>query len=720
MTLRTFRALTALVAFAWLLSLAAAPAVAQTVFPGADWEVAKPEAQSMSAAGLEKVGAWLKDSGAKSGLVVRHGRIVGEWYFGDAKPDSKHIVYSSTKSFASTAAGLAIASGKLKLDSKLGEFIPDAAPTTKRDITVKQLISMTSGAHNDNGQLERPDLFSYCLKELPMDHAPGTKWEYNNTGLSLLGPLLKKATGQTVAEILDEGVFQKIGIARGDWTWDEREGQPLPYSGLHITARSFARFGLLFLNKGQWRGSNVISSTWVAEATRASQELNPRYGYLWWTNGGSWPGVPADAYAAMGKFNNDMLIVPSLDMIVIRQVGDDTGAKRDFKIGDLFALAAAAVTDPSPSLKVAETDSGIEVAKTFTNLRIRRPILLTNAGDGSNRLFVPSQLGTIHVFPNDPAVEEAKVFMDLSSRVVYEDKENEKGFLGMAFHPRYKENGEFFVYYTPTDARKPHTVAVSRFRVSKDDPNRADLNSEERLLEIEHPFWNHKGGTIAFGPDGYLYIAVGDGGLANDPFANGQKLATLLGKILRIDVDKKDAGLAYAIPADNPFAGQGAKARGEIWAYGLRNPWRIAFDRKTGTLWCADVGQDLWEEIDLITKGGNYGWSVREGVHKFGAKGAEASSAFVEPIWEYHHEVGKSITGGHVYRGKKFPKLDGSYVFADYVTGKVWALKYDEQKKNVDALLTIRGNIMPIMSFGEDEQGETYYTTDTDSIFTLK
>jgi glucose/arabinose dehydrogenase len=377
------------------------------------------------------------------------------------------------------------------------------------------------------------------------------------------------------------------------------------------------------------------------------------------------------------------------------------------------------VKDPSPSLKVADTPSGVEVEQTFKNLRIKRPILLTHAGDGSNRLFVPSQLGTIYVFPNDPAVEEPKEFLDIRSRVVYEDNQNEKGFLGMAFHPKYRENGEFFVYYTPTGTKKPNTIAVSRFRVSKDDPNRADPDSEERLLEVEHPFWNHKGGTIVFGPDGYLYIAIGDGGLANDPYKNGQNTATLLGKILRIDVDKRDGDKPYAIPKDNPFADQEGKAP-EIWAYGMRNPWRIAFDRATGTLWCGDVGQDLWEEIDLIERGGNYGWNVREGVHKFGAKGADPRSDLIEPIWEYHHDIGKSITGGHVYRGKKLPELAGCYLYADYVTGKVWALKYDESKKEVVANTTIAGNIMPIMSFGEDEQGEAYYTTDTGAIYTFR
>ncbi len=700
--------------------LAAVQATAQTTFPGADWQVAKPESQAMSSAVLEKVGQWLQDNGSKSGMVVRHGRIVGQWYFDDARPDSKHLMYSTSKSFSSTAAGLAIAAGKLTLDSKVGDFFPEANPPAKREITVRQLLSMTSGAHSDNSILARKDLFSYVLNDLPMDFVPGEKWEYNNSGLSLLAPVLHKATEQNIDQILDEQVFKKIGVPREDWTWEDRDGMPIPYSGLHITARSLARFGLLILNKGQWSGKKLISPDWVNAATHASQSMNKRYGFLWWNNNGAWPGVPADAFAAMGKFDNDMLMVPSLDLIVIRQVGDDSANNRQLKIGELFALAASAVTDMSPSLKLQETASDVEVERAFPKLKFDRPLLLTHAGDGSNRLFVVSQWGTIFTFANDDGVAEPKVFLDLRPKTVFQEKEFEKGMIGLAFHPRYRENGEFFVCYTPTGTPKPNTVVISRFHVSKDHPDQADPKSEEELLRIEHPFWNHKGGTLVFGPDGYLYIAVGDGGLANDPYGNGQNLKTMLAKILRIDVDHKDAGKQYAVPKDNPFAGQGGKALGEIWAYGMRNPWRIAFDRQTGTLWCGDVGQDLWEEIDLIVKGGNYGWNVREGLHKFGANGADARPDLVDPIWEYHHETGRSITGGHVYRGKKLPQLAGCYLYADFVTGKLWALKYDEQKKAVLANYTIGGNIMPIMSFGEDEQGEAYYTTDTGQIYRFR
>ncbi len=247
--------------------------------------------------------------------------------------------------------------------------------------------------------------------------------------------------------------------------------------------------------------------------------------------------------------------------------------------------------------------------------------------------------------------------------------------------------------------------------MSKDDPDRADPASEEEILRItDRPFWNHDGGTIVFGPDGYLYIAIGDGGLANDPFQNGQNLGKLLAKVLRIDVNRKETGKNYSIPADNPFV-QTPGARPEIWAYGLRNVWRMAFDRKTGKLWASDVGQNLYEEIDLIVRGGNYGWNLREGLHPFGTQGVGPRSALIEPIWEYHHDVGKSLTGGLVYRGKRLPELDGHYLYADYVSARIWALRHDDVKGRVVANHPIRDANVPVMSFGEDEQGEAYVLT---------
>ena len=352
-----------------------------------------------------------------------------------------------------------------------------------------------------------------------------------------------------------------------------------------------------------------------------------------------------------------------------------------------------------------------------------RPLLIMGAGDGSNRIFVGSEYGTIHVWPNKPDADKMETFLDIADRVQYNDNQNEEGFLGLAFHPKFKENGEFFVYYSikPTE-KDPHVTVVSRFHVSKDDPNRADPNSEEVLLRISARYWNHKGGTIVFGPDGYLYVGLGDGGFGGDPHGNGQNLKTLLGKILRIDVDHKDPGLAYAIPKDNPFVALGDKARGEIWAYGIRNVWRIAFDPKTGDLWGGDVGQDTWEEIDIITRGGNYGWNLREGFHPFVPKGSPPRTDvvrpdIVEPIWEYKHEVGKSITGGSVYRGKQVPELEGAYIYADYVTGQIWALWYDSEKKQVTANRTIQQKGQPIMSFGTDDQNEIYFVTQSGGIY---
>ncbi len=397
-----------------------------------------------------------------------------------------------------------------------------------------------------------------------------------------------------------------------------------------------------------------------------------------------------------------------------------------------ITMAAAAELDTRPlelSVEPAFADVKWPGWQSFEESGVDKPlriILISDAGDGSGRIFAPTQQGVIYVLASADA-KEAKVFLDLEPKVSYSDKTNEEGFLGMAFHPRFKENGEFFVYYT--NKHTPHQNVVSRFRVSKDDPSKADPESEEILLVFDKPFWNHDGGTLAFGPDGHLYIAVGDGGLANDPFGNGQKLSKLLGKILRIDVDRKSGDLAYAIPADNPFVDK-QDARPEVWAYGLRNVWRMAFDPKTGVLWAGDVGQDVWEEIDLIVKGGNYGWNVREGLHPFVKKGApavpdsKAPAGMIDPIFEYHHDIGKSITGGNVYRGKAIPELDGAYLYADYVSNKLWALWYDADKKQVTANREIPlPKPIPVLSFGEDEDGETYITTyasDGKAIYKIK
>lgn len=335
-----------------------------------------------------------------------------------------------------------------------------------------------------------------------------------------------------------------------------------------------------------------------------------------------------------------------------------------------------------------------------------RPIVITHAGDGSGRLFVAEQRGRIYGFKNDQRATSSKVFLDLRKKVRYADNENEEGLLGLAFHPRYKETGELFAYYT--DAATPHLSVISRFRVSKDNPDEADPASEEVLMRIPQPYWNHNGGTLAFGPDGFLYVGMGDGGSANDPGGNGQNLATLLGSILRIDVDHRSGDLPYAIPADNPFKDR-SDARPETFAYGFRNVWRLAFDRETGLLWAADVGQNLWEEINIVRNGGNYGWSFREGLHPFGPQEPDPGIELIDPVWEYDHQVGKSITGGCVYRGQRVPELVGKYLYADYVTGKIWALAYDSAAERVRGNYRIESPMLPIITFGDDEQGEVYF-----------
>lgn len=336
-----------------------------------------------------------------------------------------------------------------------------------------------------------------------------------------------------------------------------------------------------------------------------------------------------------------------------------------------------------------------------------RPIVLTHANDGSNRVFVATQHGVIHVLENHDNAQKSKILLDMSEKVRYNDRQNEEGFLGLAFHPQFKDNGEFFVFYTDVNAKM--TNVISRFRVKKDDPGAVDPASEEVLMRIDRPFWNHDGGTLAFGPDGYLYIALGDGGAGGDPHENGQNLKTLLGKVLRIDVNSKSTTKPYGIPADNPFV-KDASALPEIYAYGLRNIWRFAFDRKTGQLWAGEVGQNLFEEISLINAGGNYGWNIRESLHPFGNKGVSEREDLIDPIWEYHHDLGKSITGGVVYRGKQVPAAEGAYIYADYVTTRMWALKYDADKKRVVANQPIK-NSLTILSFGEDQDGEVYALT---------
>jgi CubicO group peptidase (beta-lactamase class C family) len=325
-----------------ILALCVRGASAQTAWPGDEWEVATPASQGMDAAELEKAKAWLESHNSKSGLVIRHGRIVAEWYFGGADRQSKFAAYSTSKSLSSLATGLAIADGKLALDHTVGRYLPDASPDSKRAVTVKQLLSMTSGVHNDSGIGQRDDLFSYALRTAAMDHEPGAKWDYNNTGLALLSPVFHKATGRQIDEVLNERVFVPIGLRSDDWTWEHREGFAMPYTGWHTTGRSLGRVGLLVLHQGKWKDQQLVPGAWLTESVAPSQELNESYGYLWWNNTTSkWPNVPKDAYAALGKWDNNIFVAPSLDLIVIRQ--SDLAPAKGHQIAEYYRLVCDAV-----------------------------------------------------------------------------------------------------------------------------------------------------------------------------------------------------------------------------------------------------------------------------------------------------------------------------------------------------------------------------------------
>ncbi len=336
-----------------------------------------------------------------------------------------------------------------------------------------------------------------------------------------------------------------------------------------------------------------------------------------------------------------------------------------------------------------------QIAAGFT-----RPLFVTHAGDGSNRLFLVEQVGKIWILKDGLLQEQP--FLDIEHLIspgALTQSFSEQGLLGLAFHPDYRHNGIFFLNYTD---RNGHTI-VARYRVDSAEPDVADAASGKILFQLSQPYANHNGGHIEFGPDGYLYIALGDGGAANDPLGAGQNLQLLLGSILRIDVD---GAAPYAIPPDNPFVGD-TVARAEIWAYGLRNVWRFSFDRLTGDMYMADVGQNQWEEINFqpadSAGGENYGWNVWEGNHIFAGGNAPNHAS---PIFEYSHAFGCSVTGGVIYRGTTVADLQAVYLFGDWCSGRIWGLWRDHELAwHADELMKTS---LPISSFGEDEAGEVY------------
>jgi uncharacterized repeat protein (TIGR03806 family) len=357
----------------------------------------------------------------------------------------------------------------------------------------------------------------------------------------------------------------------------------------------------------------------------------------------------------------------------------------DYGIPVRPAAAALAFPDARPA------PGSMRAVRAFPALDFTNAVDLTNAGDGTDRLFIVEQNGYIQVFQNDNDASTYTTFLDISAKV--ERDGGEQGLLGLTFHPDYANTGYFYIYYSVLNQDK---TRLSRYRVSDSDPNRADAASETILIEIGQDFRNHNGGGIDFGPDGCIYVCVGDGGSGGDPNNRAQDKNALLGSILRLHDDG-------SIPSDNPFVG--VEGRDEIYAWGMRHPWRITFDRETGDCWCGDVGQGAREEIDLIVNGGNYGWDIFEGdINHDNPSGLPATS-FVAPVIEYSHSLGNAVIGGYVYRGARVPSLFGAYLYGDNGSGRVWALVWDGDRVVSNVQIASVSNLT---TFGEDEAGEVF------------
>jgi glucose/arabinose dehydrogenase len=328
---------------------------------------------------------------------------------------------------------------------------------------------------------------------------------------------------------------------------------------------------------------------------------------------------------------------------------------------------------------------------------LSQPVAVTTAGDGTRKLFVVEQDGLIRLVIRGTLI--TRPFLDITDLT---DGVGEQGLLGVAFHPKYEDNRRFFIHYTAANG----DTVIAEFKRSRSHPRRALKNSERILLLIEDPYANHNGGDLQIGPDGYLYIALGDGGGGGDPDENGQDLSALLGKILRIDVDARDQGHEYAVPNDNPFVGKEG-ARPEIWNYGLRNPWRFSFDSATGDMWIADVGQNSFEEIDVDRAGSqggvNYGWDVMEADRCFEPSEGCDQTGLTLPVAQYPHADGCSVTGGFVYRGERWPALAGTYFFGDYCSGTIWALAAADPSSGAIKVLATDNRIS---SFGQNRHAE--------------
>ena len=377
----------------------------------------------------------------------------------------------------------------------------------------------------------------------------------------------------------------------------------------------------------------------------------------------------------------------------------------------IFTLAACGSPQADASTPVTNPGTGTaEVRLEPVAANLEQPTSVVSADDGSGRLFVTQKTGLLRIVEGGSVLDTP--FLDLTDTV---STSSEQGLLGVAFHPDYAQNGRFFINYTRQDG----ATVIAEYAVSS-DPNVADASAKKVLLTIAQPYSNHNGGGLVFGPDGYLYIGTGDGGAGGDPQGNGQDKTALLGKLLRLDIGNPDIdnpgdGEPYGIPASNPFVNS-ADARPEVWAYGLRNPWRFSFDRQTGDLWIADVGQNAFEEVDYqpasSSGGENYGWNVMEADSCYNDAAPTSpletcgEQGSVKPVLEYPHSEGQSVTGGYVYRGEAVPALEGRYVYGDFVSGTIWSAAAQGDGSYQSTPLLNSG--FNIVAFGEDEAGELY------------
>ena len=362
-------------------------------------------------------------------------------------------------------------------------------------------------------------------------------------------------------------------------------------------------------------------------------------------------------------------------------------------------LATLCPQGPAKPVAVHELVNAFPGQKKFD-----KPLLLEHHSSDPDVYYVVEQGGTIYRIPRDGSCGDRSVFLDWTKQVLMANWE--EGLLGFAFDPSHADTGDVYIYYSQRAGKKGRQSVISRLESTREDEPRAHEDTEFVVMTVPQPYGNHNGGTIVFGPDQMLYVALGDGGAANDPQDNGQNLQTLLATVLRIDVRYSSAEEPYRVPPDNPFVGR-EDARGEIWAYGLRNLWRISFDRETGDLWGGDVGQNKWEEINRLVKGGNYGWNLMEGHHEFEPPedGAEVPDDLIPPVAEYEHKIGLSVTGGYVYRGTKMPELVGRYVYGDFVTGRIWAAREGKDGAATDVMEVCKAPAT-IAAFAEEPDGE--------------